>query len=554
MATVRQRLSRAMDARMLHGGKLGPHEIEIQRDLKVPMPDGVVLLADLYKPIGAEPNLPTILIRGPYGRRGPLGTGRLLAYEGFTVLFQSTRGTSGSQGVFTPQVDEERDGIATVRWVRAQPWFTGKLATYGESYMGYTQWALADGLSGDADEPEAYVLQITMPDFGAITWDHGTLALRNALGWSRMMDRMTSGKGLGMLSVLLPDPKLERAFNALPLSSGDTAAAGHSFHWYQDWIEHEKLTDEYWTQQSHAETVITKPVYMITGWYDIFLPWQLRDYARLSAAGNPPRITIGPWGHVTPGKAAPAVSESTAFLKEALAGEAWDRAAPVRAYETGAEQWHDLPTWPPMGTAATDWFLQPGGGLSTTAASDGTTKYTYDPEHPTPAVGGPSLLPQTTPVDNASHEKREDVTVFRSEALADAVEIAGEPVARIRIRSSAPSFDVFVRLTDVDSDGKSMTVCDGIRRIGSITTRSTDPRPDKDGFVEVEGHLWPTFHRFEPGHRISLQVSSGAHPRYARNPGTDEAAFTAKSTVIADQTLAHGGTTGSRIELPVWTR
>ena len=551
MAKV-NRLTRAMDARMLRGGTLGRHEVETIRDLPVPMADGTILLADLYRPIDADPTLPTILIRGPYGRRGPIGPGRLLAYEGFTVIFQSCRGTSGSGGTFVPQIDDERDGIETVRWVRKQPWFTGHLATYGESYMGYTQWAIADGMAKDPDAPEAYILQITMPDFGAITWDNGTLALRNALGWSRMMDRLTRGTGLGMLSVLLPDPKLERAFDVLPLRKGDSAATGHPIAWYQDWIQHEKLTDQYWTQQSHAKTVITKPVYMITGWYDIFLPWQLRDYARLAAAGNAPRITIGPWGHVTPGKAAPAISESAAFLKETFADGAGDRAAPVRAFQTGAEEWHDLPVWPPVGSAGKEWFLGSGGRLVPDPVEDGTTTYSYDPARPTPAVGGPSLLPKTTPVDNAAHEKRDDVLTFQTATLTEPLEIAGEPIARIRIRSSAPSFDVFIRITDVAPDGTSMTVCDGIRRIGSIATTATDPRPDKDGFREVELRLWPTFHRFAAGHRASIQVSSGAHPRYARNPGSGQAAFEAADIQIANQELAHGGAKGSRIELPVW--
>ncbi|TPW99840.1 CocE/NonD family hydrolase, partial [Schumannella luteola] len=324
----------------------------------MPMDDGVELLGDLYAPDGADPTLPTILIRGPYGRSGPLGgMARVLAYEGFPVLFVSSRGTWGSQGVFTPQVDEQRDGIATVRWVRSQPWFTGHLAMTGESYMGYTQWAIAGRMQREhPDEaPEAYIMQITMPDFGAITWDNGAFSLRNALGWTRMMVRMRQG-GAALLGMLLPDPKLAKAFDVLPLSAGDAAASGETVHWYQDWVRHEKLTDEYWTQQSHTESVadVTAPVLMVTGWYDIFLPWQLRNYARLAAAGNPPRITIGPWGHVSPGRAVPAHRDTLAFLRETFLGRAWDRPAPVRAFQTGAEEWHDLASWPPAGSAPTE--------------------------------------------------------------------------------------------------------------------------------------------------------------------------------------------------------
>ena len=158
--------------------------------------------------------------------------------------------------MFTPQIDEQRDGIATHRWVRAQPWFTGRLATFGQSYLGYTQWAVAGRMHRDDPDnaPDALVPVITMPDFGAITWDNGAFALRNALGWTRMMDRMRRG-GVALLGMLLPDRKLDKAFDVLPLSAGDTAAVGQPIHWYQDWTRHERLTDDYWTQQSHTASV-----------------------------------------------------------------------------------------------------------------------------------------------------------------------------------------------------------------------------------------------------------------------------------------------------------
>ena len=579
MTTLRQRLTRALDARSKKGVELGPYDITIERDLRVPMDDGIELLADLIRPVGDDiPSLPTIVIRGPYGRRGPLAdSARALAYEGFTVLFQSCRGTWGSQGLFTPQIDEQRDGIATLRWVRKQPWFTGHLATYGESYMGYTQWAVAGRMTLEEPEnaSEALVLITTMPDFGAITWDNGAFALRNALGWTRMMHRMRRGN-FALIGMAFPDPKLEKAFDVLPLSAGDSAATGEQIHWYQDWTRHEKLTHEYWTEQSHAASVadVAAPVSMITGWYDIFLPSQLDDYAHLVEAGRSPRLIIGPWGHTSPGMAAPKHIETIAFLRETFAGAPASRPTPVRAFETGVGEWHDLESWPPADSAPQVWHLASGGGFSTVptpppgaadaspgasgrvgpAATGGVTGYTYDPDEATPAVGGPSLLPKTGPVDNREHEARSDLAVFRSAALDAPLEIAGQPMARIRFRSSAPSYDVFVRITDVHPDGTSMTVCDGIRRIGAVGTVDTDPAPDAEGFREVEVSLWPAFHRFAAGHSVGIQISSGAHPRYARNPGSADPAFHAAETQVAVQEISHDGLDASRIELPVWLR
>jgi putative CocE/NonD family hydrolase len=252
--------------------------------------------------------------------------------------------------------------------------------------------------------------------------------------------------------------------------------------------------------------------------------------------------------------AEPTHTEAVAFLKEVFSDAPATRMRPVRAFETGAEEWHDLENWPPPGSFLEEWNLAADGTLSTDAAPGGMTIYTYDPGNPTPAVGGPSLLPKTAPVDNREHERRPDVAVFRSAPLDTALEIAGQPVARVRFRSSAPSFDVFLRITDVHPDGRSMTVCDGIRRVGSVGTAEADPAPDEEGFREIEVRLWPAFHRFDAGHAVGVQVSSGAHPRYARNPGSADPAFDAADTVVAQQEISHDGPSASRVELPVWNR
>ncbi len=94
----------------------------VERDLAAPMPDGVSLLGDLYRPVGASGPLPVVLIRLPYGRAGANGQflGASLARRGFQVFMQSNRGTFGSGGHFRPFTTEHEDGLATVAWLREQ--------------------------------------------------------------------------------------------------------------------------------------------------------------------------------------------------------------------------------------------------------------------------------------------------------------------------------------------------------------------------------------------------------------------------------------------------
>ncbi|WP_436535839.1 CocE/NonD family hydrolase [Actinoplanes sp. HUAS TT8] len=542
---------RNLTSRLLHrvfpGLPPAAHRYEIRRDIEVPMTDGTRLLGDLYLPTpgpGVPP--PTVLIRSPYGRAGigaPLC--RLLAEQGLPVFSQSCRGTSGSGGTFLPQLHEQSDGIDTHRWVRAQPWFTGRLVTTGQSYLGYTQWAAATHLSGD-EAPDALCLQVTMPDFGAITWDNGAFSLRNALSWSTMMthrDRFAAG-----LRRALPDKRLDAGLDHLPLAEGDrVATGGTTIGWYQDWVKRDDLNDEYWTAQSHTAAVpaVTAPVSMITGWYDIFLPWQLRNYRQLVDAGNPPELTVGPWGHASPALLRDTPAEVYGFLNRHLMSGPDTRADRVKVYVTGAEEWRGYAAWPPP-AQATDWLLQPEGGLDRYAAPNSApSTYVYDPADPTPALGGPALAPNSGPVDNSAHEDRADVLTFTSAALPQAVEVLGEPTATISLRSDRENTDLFVRLCDVHPDGKSWTVCDGIQRIG----RDGSERDD-DGVREVTVSLWPTAHRFRAGHRIRVQVSSGAHPRYARNTGGDEPAGTASTLHKAHQEILHDSDHRSRIVLP----
>lgn len=118
--------------------------------------------------------------------------------------------------------------------------------------------------------------------------------------------------------------------------------------------------------------------------------------------------------------------------------------------------------------------------------------------------------------------------------------------ADIYVRSSVAHFDVFVRVCDVDRQGVSRNVCDAL---APVTPQSCEHR--SDGTVRVAFSLWPTAHRFAAGHRIRVQVSSGAHPRYARNPGTGEPLATATRLVAAHQEVFNGPEQPSAVSLSV---
>ncbi len=100
-------------------------------------------------------------------------------------------------------------------------------------------------------------------------------------------------------------------------------------------------------------------------------------------------------------------------------------------------------------------------------------------------------------------------------------------------------------MCDVDEQGISWNVTDALARVTPETFEHLD-----DGSCRVAFDLWPIGHRFGQNHRIRLQVSSGAHPRYARNPGTGEDPMTATVLKPVDVELMRDDAHPSQLILP----
>ncbi|HLV99196.1 MAG TPA: CocE/NonD family hydrolase [Ktedonobacterales bacterium] len=509
------------------------HAVTVERDLKVPMPDGVVLLADHYMPRGGE-SLPTILVRCPYGRAGFFGLlyGRIFAERGYQVLIQSTRGTSGSGGDFDPYGHEHDDGLATIAWLKQQPWFSGKLGTNGPSYLGYTQWAIAKDAGADV---QAMAIQVSTSNFHNRTYAGGSFGLFNALFWTTMMSTQEQPGQLRRQREM--QRKLPALFAHLPLRDLDELATGqHNF--LQDWLENTEANSNYWQRRNFEPTVpeVSTPIFLRGGWYDIFLPWQVRDYRLLREAGKQPYLTIGPWAHSSFALMTGSVQESLAWFNAHLLGDHSQLSKwPVRVFVTGADEWRSLPDWPPPDAQPQRFYFQHDKGLAPDlpGASE-PDHYRYDPADPTPSLAGPHLSGKSMPTDNRQLEARPDVLTYTSAPLENALEVIGPVQADLYVRSSLEHTDFFVRLCDVEPSGKSMNVCDALLRV-----RPGQPAPATDGMLHLAFDLWPTAHHFKRGHRLRVQVSSGAHPRYARNTGSGEPLGTATKLIAADQSIYH---------------
>ncbi|MDQ6730753.1 MAG: CocE/NonD family hydrolase, partial [Actinomycetota bacterium] len=383
------------------------------------------------------------------------------------------------------------------------------------------QWALA---AGAGDDLVAMAVQVSASQFFDQTYAGGGMSLETAASWMAVMTAQESR--LAPLAVNRAVRRLTAPMSELPLGDIDERATGAVVPWYREAFAHPERDDPYWTARDFSGRLseITAPVSFVGGWYDIFLPWMLGDHAALAAAGRATRLTIGPWAHTSPGLAAAGHRGGIAWLRAHLLD---DRRlvseACVRIRVTGEPSgggWRELPSWPPPRTGERPLWLGDAGRLldiKPAAGRAGSDGYRYDPADPTPAVGGPILLSHDPVVDNRELEGRDDVLVYTGNTLAETVEAIGDVRVELFVSADGEFFDVFARVCDVDADGVSRNVCDALARVAPGRFER-----DGDGIWRVSFALWPLGHRFAAGHRIRLQISSGAHPRYARNPGTGE--------------------------------
>lgn len=334
------------------------------------------------------------------------------------------------------------------------------------------------------------------------------------------------------------------AFGAMQVL-GDRVRPEGKAPWYGEWLAHRDLDDPYWSarQLGPALDRVGVPVLLQTGWQDVFLDQTLEQYTHLNDRGVDVGLTVGPWTHQ--GTAlhgyATLVPETLDWLAQHLDGRGTRRQSPVRVQVTGSDEWRDLTSWPPVTTQRV-LHLRPGGALGDRPAPEtaASAEFTYDPDDPTPTVGGRGLTESTNGYkDDTKLGKRSDVLTFTGPPLAEPLEVIGVPSVDLAHTTDNPYADVLVRISEVDAKGRSRNVCEGFARL--------DPA-DSSGRLELQ--LDAVAHRFAAGNRVRLMVAGGSFPRYERNLGTDQDPSTSTTMVPSRHTIVMAG---SRLLLPVPT-
>ena len=504
------------------------NEVEVERDVKVEMPDGVVLLTDVYHPVGVD-DAPALLERTPYGRQAIASAmGPEFAARGYRYLIQACRGTDGSGGSHS-YFAEAPDGRATADWIAEQPWFDGRLGSYGASYMGFTQWALAStrpphlqamvvALSTSVRKfswypGDSYALEVIIPwDLGAVNFNKPTSG--------NIVDDVTPE------AVERRMAELRAGFDHLPLGDVIRHMTGEDLQLYQDQLAHGGRDDPFWAAVNFREMLTdwAVPILLVDGWHDYPLPGVLDDYAILRDAPAPVHLRIGAGGHLGGGGEGGMTDAPLDWFDTYLRDEPGLLSdQPVALHVQGEGGWREFDDWPPPATP-TAWYLHPDGRLATDVPVDARRSPIATATTP-PTRRRRSAASACSPAARSTTARsRRATTCSCTPATSSARRSSwsGRCRRRSHLESTLDHVDVFVRVCDVHPDGTSLNVCDGLQRF----TPETIAR-DADGVFTATFALWPIGHRFAAGpppprpggERLAPRLRTEPRHRRARGHG-----------------------------------
>jgi putative CocE/NonD family hydrolase len=553
-------------------------QVLTERDVAVPMRDGVVLRANVFRPDHGGP-YPVLVLRTPYGK--PNGGMDRYVKAGYIVVTQDARGRYASDGQWESfvrfETHDAEDGYDTVEWAAKKlPGSNGKVGTFGASYNAFLQWRLA------ALRPPSLVAMAasSIPARYTDLEGPGTIRPGRRMHW--------------WVTSMAPNMRL-RAARAGTNSKAEMRKRwndGESKKWlyHLPWLDlpQEACEDEtdavrHWLRNPHTDpwklhegvTSIQVPNLNFVGWCDhcngnMLLDKTVMSEAATAEARNGSRTVVGPWAHSKNRRygnidfGAQATVDVTGlqirwfdyWLKGKKNGVA--ETSPWRIFVMGDNRWRDESEWPLRRAQTKTLFISSDGGANTPAgdgrllwkkpATAGEDQFTYDPQDPVPSLHGPGL--QVRPTDQRPLADRKDILTYQTEPLTERLEVTGNATVELFASSSAPDTDFFARLIDVAPNGLARDIALGMIR-AQYRHGLNEPSWIQPGeVVKYTIELDPTSNAFLPGHRIRLDITSSDFPNYDRNHNTSADQNADSQLEVARQTVHLGGEHATRVILP----
>jgi predicted acyl esterase len=502
-------------------------DVRIERDLRIPMRDGIHLAANLYLP-EAPGRYPALLQYTPYlkdgmGGRGSIEVGQIaLARRGYACLSLDFRGYGESEGIPAPPFApaEKLDGHDALAWIADQPWCTGRTGIWGISYGGNTALSIASTKPPSLGAIVA--IHAIDNEYTGAAWPHGCRgALVGEIDW-----------GFRVAGIqLLPPLRFGKDWKVRWRARLEAIDQPFTFHWHS-------IPPAMWAAWATDIEAIEAPTFAVSAWHDSYPRETVAYHDRLQA---PRRLLLGPWKHELPDLA---VHERIGFF-ETMARwfDRWLKGRPDAAgaggpavifFEQLGDGWRTAEEWPPETAVTRELFAGADGTLSTHPALEGEDVYRVDPTVGLAALPWDWTTPTpATPPDISPDDHR--ALAWTSEPQADGLRITGLPEVAVVLRSDRPDVPLRAWLADVAPGGFSTLISQGWVRPAHLVGGPLDPARA----YEIRVPLNPTSYRLPAGHRLRLAVAGSHFP--ALVPAPDGATFR----------VARSGRSGTRLRLPV---
>ncbi|HSD69759.1 MAG TPA: CocE/NonD family hydrolase [Woeseiaceae bacterium] len=511
-------------------------------EASIPMPDGVMLAADLYMPTGGAPDekFPVLLEYLPY--RKDESRGRNFSHfsyfveRGYVVARVDIRGTGNSEGRVIPYEYsdiEHEDGEVVIDWLSKADWSNGNVGMFGISWGGFNAIQMA------VRNPPALKAIIAVDATEDLYQDdvHYMDGIMHLDSWEMSMDLENARPGAP--DYVIDDDNFRNRFDTEP--------------WMLTYKKQQR-DGAFWDRASARDKYdrIRIPSFHIGGWYDGYrdsLPRMLEN-----VKGAPVKAMIGPWSHAWPHEPYPnpgmewrheAVRWFDQFLKGKDTGildeprfavyvREWHPPGPYLEHAPGYWRWEE--GWPIARIKEERLYAQDNHTLSKKTASNTVHQLKY-----TPSIGVEAGGPVMWWGDVAHDQRPTDAfsLVYDSDPLQKDTEILGLPIAVLKVAADAKRANWFVRLSDVAPDG-TVTQVAGAAFNGAHRKSAHEPDdlvPGEMFDLEIEMHF--TSWVFPKGHRIRFAIANAQWPMLWPTP------------YPMTSSLQLGGKEGSHVVLPV---
>lgn len=553
---------------------------------RAPLRDGVNVTLDYFLP-SSEGRFPAIIEITPYGRGLTSPNFRneasyWIEHE-YVFVIADTRGTGDSEGDFIFSAKEGPDAYDLIEWIARQPWSNGRVGMRGASYSGANQWAAAR-------EQPPHLSCITPSATPArpmneVPYDNGVFSLRWAFGW------ISSTLNIVQPPIGQPNRDVKAWLKYRPLRTLDSYAVGRELALYREMLDHPTF-DDYWRATDFSPDdfqQITIPTLAFTGWFDSTLKGTIEHFQSVQKS-SPRRgahfMFIGPYMHsnavdggydyltgdptlfigdfpISENGLLPAKEMTRSFYDWCLKDQQQPDFQPVKMFVTGSDRWMTRETFPPPESRQRSLYVT-SNGRANGINGDGrlqwdlpsitmTDRYRYDPSDP--VIIDMDKRPYDLPIDVNPILDRQDVLVYTTDTLTEALTVVGDVSFDLYVTTSARDTDFIMELMDVLPDGRSIKLGSRVSAQLRLRYRNGFEREilaTPGTMYQIKTELGAIGHTFLPGHRIRFALTSSLFPWFSANPNTGNPIATdMQPPIIANQTIIHSPSQPSCVHLMV---